>query len=221
MEPEHYLIGDSCICWSLGNEISLDVSSRVLGIYRALKAGNLMTELHILDLVPSYRELAVHFNPNLSDLKAIIDQVAQMIRQQLRGEPDSSVFSADSGKRFLIAVEYQGEDLDRVAETSGLNKADVIRLHTQGRYVVAMVGFLPHFPYLIGLDKRLETPRLDTPRISVPAGSVAIGGAQTGIYPRESPGGWNILGYTDPGLLNTIEPGDIVEFEQVGKSDQD
>ena len=90
----------------------------------------------------------------------------------------------------------------------------MVTIHTKAEYTVAMVGFLPHFPYLTGLDKKIETPRLDNPRTKVPKGSVAIGGAQTGIYPVESPGGWNLIGTTDPLLLVDIEPGDIVEFKE-------
>ncbi len=187
----------------------------MLGIYRMLKSRNLVTDLHIHDLVPSYNALAVHFDPVLSNPEVIIKKVEKIIEQQLeenRNQPDSL---AASGKKFLIPVDYSGDDLGRVAEINGLSTKEVIELHTQSHYVVAMVGFIPHFPYLIGLDKQLETPRLDNPRTIVPAGSVAIGGAQTGIYPRESPGGWNILGFTDPELLKAMEPGDSIEFKQV------
>jgi KipI family sensor histidine kinase inhibitor len=78
-----------------------------------------------------------------------------------------------------------------------------------------MIGFRPHFPYLLGLDRSLTTPRLDSPRLKVPAGAVGIGGEQTGIYPETSPGGWNILGMTQPELLYPIEPGDTVVFKRV------
>ncbi len=210
MNTERFHIGDGCICWSLGDDISLETSARVLGIYRSLKAGKLMKELQIHDLVPSYNALAVHYDPVHSHLDAIIANVEQMIELQLSGDPDSSVPAA---KKVVIPVDYSGEDLSRVAEINGLSVPDVIKLHAGAIYTVAMVGFLPHFPYLIGLDKRLETPRLDNPRKAVAAGSVAIGGAQTGIYPIESPGGWNILGYTDPALLKSIEPGDMIEFK--------
>jgi KipI family sensor histidine kinase inhibitor len=210
MDMERFHIGDGCICWSLGDDISLETSARVLGIYRSLKTDDLMKKLLIHDLVPSYNALAVHYDPVHSRLDAIIEKVEQIIDLQLSGDPDLSVPAA---KKVVIPVDYSGEDLSRVAEINGLSLSDVIKLHAGAIYTVAMVGFLPHFPYLIGLDKRLETPRLDSPRKVVPAGSVAIGGAQTGIYPSESPGGWNILGQTDPALLIPIEPGDMIEFE--------
>lgn len=210
MKTERFHIGDGCICWSLGDDISLETSARVLGVYQSLKTGSLMKELQIHDLVPSYNALAVHYDPVRSRLHVIIEKVEQIIDLQLSGAPNSSIPDV---KKVVIPVDYCGEDLQRVAEISGLSLPDVIKRHTGVIYTVAMVGFLPHFPYLIGLDKKLETPRLDSPRKAVPAGSVAIGGAQTGIYPSESPGGWNILGQTDPGLLISIEPGDLIEFE--------
>ncbi len=100
-----------------------------------------------------------------------------------------------------------------MADLNGLDVATVIDLHAAAEYTVAMVGFQPHFPYLIGLDDRIATPRLDSPRTRVPAGTVAIGGAQTGIYPRQSPGGWNMIGTTDPSRLIPINPGDTVIFK--------
>ncbi len=101
-----------------------------------------------------------------------------------------------------------------MAENAGMSVREVIDLHRQTEFMVAMVGFKPHFPYLIGLDERLVTPRLASPRTKIPAGSVAIGGAQTGIYPVESPGGWNLIGTTDPELLQEIRPGDTVVFKE-------
>lgn len=96
---------------------------------------------------------------------------------------------------------------------------DVVRLHVANEYTVAMLGFAPGFPYLLGLDPRLATPRLSTPRTHVAAGSVAIGGAQTGLYPRASPGGWNLIGRTDLVLFDPLRdppallaPGDRVRF---------
>jgi KipI family sensor histidine kinase inhibitor len=110
-------------------------------------------------------------------------------------------------------VRYDGPDLGRVALTHGITEREVAERHAAAEYQVAMIGFRPHFPYLLGLDPALVTPRLATPRLKVPAGSVAIGGQQTGIYPVESPGGWNIIGRTDPVLLTPILPGDIVVFK--------
>lgn len=112
-----------------------------------------------------------------------------------------------------------GPDLAVVAEAAGLSEADAITRFCAPVYQVAMLGFAPGFPYLLGLDPVLAMPRLETPRTRVPAGSVAIGGAQAGIYPREGPGGWRLLGRTPVGLFDhereppaLLAPGGTVRF---------
>lgn len=127
-----------------------------------------------------------------------------------------------AGALIEIPVAYGGEygpDLETVAEARGLTVGEVIALHSGTEYLCYMIGFMPGFPYLGKLPDPLRTPRLSTPRTRVAAGSVAIADAQTGIYPRESPGGWNLLGRTavrlfdpdaDPPSL--ISPGDRVRF---------
>jgi len=114
----------------------------------------------------------------------------------------------------IMPTVYNGRDLKRVGDHNGISIKEVVRKHCQSLYLVAMIGFRPHFPYLIGLDKALETARLDSPRLKIPAGSVAIGGLQTGIYPEESPGGWNLIGITDPSLLVELKPGDYIRFDE-------
>lgn len=129
------------------------------------------------------------------------------------------------GKRILLPVCYDpavAPDLELVSKHKKLDKEEIISIHTATQYRVYMIGFLPGFPYLGGLDKRLEIPRKEEPRKKVAAGSVGIAGNQTGIYPRESPGGWQIIGRCpiplfDP-LANPpcpISPGDIIEFREI------
>ncbi|MES2404606.1 MAG: 5-oxoprolinase subunit PxpB [Pseudomonadota bacterium] len=132
--------------------------------------------------------------------------------------------SSTMGKREIVVVPvcYGGEcgpDIDAVAEHAGLSRDDVIARHTAAEYTVAMLGFAPGFPYLLGLDASLHVPRRATPRTRVAAGSVAIGGAQTGIYPRELPGGWHLIGRTSRVLFDPareppclLAPGDRVRF---------
>lgn len=127
---------------------------------------------------------------------------------------------------MVIPVCYGGDggpDLDVVAEHARLSRDDVIARHTAAEYTVAMLGFAPGFPYLLGLDPALHIPRRATPRTRVPAGSVAIGGAQTGIYPRELPGGWNLIGRTPRVLFDPrreppalLAPGNRVRFRPIG-----
>ncbi len=209
---KRYFIGDGCLGWSLGDNINQNTSHRVLGIYRALK--NAGRNLDILDIVPSYNAVAVHFDPSVISIPNLCQAVEKIIGDILLQSTSNDVQDSNM-RQIVIPVIYDGEDLTRISLLTGLSAEEVVQLHVDSLYTVAMVGFLPHFPYLIGLDKRLETPRLDSPRKKVPAGSVGIGGEQTGIYPCVSPGGWNILGRTDPELLKSIKPGDRVKFKNV------
>lgn len=204
-----YFLGDACLCWELGVAIDRLTSLRVLYVYRLLQKNGELTPLGVHDLVPSYTVLAVHADP-LCDWQAVrrvVDGCIAAIPADEAGLKERSV-------RHVLPVSYHGEDLQRVADHAGLAPDEVIRRHTAPEYLVAMIGFRPHFPYLLGLDSSLVTPRLDSPRLAVPAGAVGIGGEQTGIYPETSPGGWNILGMTSPELLYAIEPGDTVVFKR-------
>lgn len=204
---KRYEMGDSCMVWSLGTDIGLSTSTHVLQAYRQSKQ-MLDGEPGFRDMVPSYTDLALYYDPLEADVHDLVNRVESVIRR-------SSTAGHFVGKAVRFGVVYSGEDLGRVGRLSGLTSKQVVQRHTSMTYTVAMIGFLPHFPYLIGLDPGLSTPRLESPRKNVPAGAVAIGGAQTGIYPVNSPGGWNIIGMTDTELLHTLEPGDRVFFEEV------
>jgi KipI family sensor histidine kinase inhibitor len=208
---ERCFLGDSCVLYSWGTEISLEGSRRVLQAYRAVKSDPVLSRSGLLDAVPAYTSLAVYFDPVEADIGGLLKRTEALLgRVEGHAPPDSS-----APELLRIPVVYDGADLDRVASHTGLSVSEVIRRHAHPRYTVAMIGFLPHFPYLIGMDELLATPRLPDPRRRVPAGSVAIGGAQTGIYPSVSPGGWNLVGRTDPELLPGLRPGDAVVFEEV------
>lgn len=119
----------------------------------------------------------------------------------------------------LLDVHYDGPDLHDVANRCGIGVDDVVRLHTAGEYTVAFCGFMPGFAYMVGLPTALQLPRLPTPRTRVPAGSVAIAAEFAGVYPRESPGGWHLLGRTDAELWSEhrepaalLAPGTRVRF---------
>ncbi len=207
---KNYFIGESCLCWSLGNAIDPAISMRILATYQSLLERKAAGHLPVLDVIPCYNALAVYFDPTSTNLDHLTKTVEETLQQtESRAKPKLK------NKKVTLPVCYQGEDLARVAAHNHLSQENVIALHSGARYTVAMIGFLPHFPYLIGLPEKLVTPRLDSPRLRVPPGSVAIGGAQTGIYPTKSPGGWNIIGTTDPELLEPIKPGDTVIFTRL------
>jgi inhibitor of KinA len=166
-----------------------------------------------LDVVQSYASVAVFFDADRIDFDGV--------REQLRMLDASAV--ADAGKTHRIPVCYDfGEDLDRVAEHTGLSRQWIIDLHAGTEYRVYAIGFCPGFPYLGYLDDRLASvPRLPRPRLRVPAGSVGLTGRQTGIYTEPRPGGWNLVGRTPLEIVNVrdgyfpLATGDRVCFEPI------
>jgi KipI family sensor histidine kinase inhibitor len=204
-----FFLGDACLAWTLGERIDRLTSLQVLYVYRKLRKNPELAELGVHDLVPSYTALAAHAHPQCD-----WDAVRRIVDGCLAEIPADEAALKERSARHVLPVVYHGEDLQRVADHAKITTEEVIRRHTAPEYLVALIGFRPHFPYLLGLDRSLVTPRLASPRTLVPAGAVAIGGEQTGIYPENSPGGWNILGMTQPELLYDIEPGDTVVFKR-------
>lgn len=186
------------------------VLARVMGLVDALEHDR---PVGVLDVVPSFASVAVHFDADHS----------VEIREWIGSVSVTDRFSA--GGKWEIPVCYGGEfgpDLEELAAETNLSTEEVITLHSGADYTVAAIGFSPGFPYLSGLPERLQMPRRPTPRLAVPAGSVAVAGGQAGIYPFTSPGGWHVLGRTgvklfDPHLPHPalLRPGDSVRFVPV------
>ncbi|MBL8315940.1 MAG: 5-oxoprolinase subunit PxpB [Rubrivivax sp.] len=152
------------------------------------------------EIVPTYRSLMVLFNP----LQTSRQNLEARIRELLQGM-GVTAGQAEQARVVEIPVCYGGEygpDLAHVAEHNGLGMEEVIDIHTAKPYLVYMLGFTPGFPYLGGMSERIATPRLAQPRVAIPAGSVGIAGSQTGIYPIESPGGWQLIGRTPLRVFN-------------------
>jgi KipI family sensor histidine kinase inhibitor len=174
----------------------------VLALRNSLEAAPLEGSI---DVVPSFDGVAVHF-----DRRGATDSATWAARTD---ELLRRVTTVESGRAprqpiLEIAVRYggdEGPDLDDVAALAGIDAAEVVKTHASTLYHVAMIGFVPGFPYLSGLPERLHTPRLTTPRRNVPRGSVAIGGSHTGIYPFETAGGWRIIGRTDAVLFDPAQ----------------
>jgi KipI family sensor histidine kinase inhibitor len=173
------------------------------------------------DLTPAYASLAVYFDDMRFDGTCIDpDTVRHWLEAQCHDETESTI--VQTSRLIEIPVRYGGrfgDDIIGAASELGLAPSELIARHSAPLYTVAMIGFAPGFPYLSGLDPALALPRLATPRTRVPAGSVGIGGAQTGIYPRESPGGWRLIGRTPLTLFDPqratpslLAPGDRVRF---------
>ena len=181
----------------------------------------------VLDLVPAYTTIGIFYDPAQTEA---FDEFRASIERALQAlEPARP----RAGEEMVIEVPvcYEDEfapDLDEVARHAGLSPGEIVRRHAEASYRVSCVGFTPGFPYLSGLPPELATPRRASPRKEIPAGAVAIGGTQTGIYPRKSPGGWNIIGRTPlrlfavdrnpPALFQT---GDGVRFRKISRQEFD
>ena len=201
---------------SFGETPSETAGRRVLALLRALRSARLPG---VVNLHPAYASLLVRFDPLRADAAAVADALRALLPAE-----DVAV-QEDTARLVEVPVAYggsDGPDLAEVASSTGLSEAEVVARHAGASYRVAFLGFTAGFPYLSGLPDALHVPRLAEPRRRVPGGSVAIAGAQAGIYPQPSPGGWRVIGRTpldlfrpgrDPIVL--LEPGDRVRFVRV------
>lgn len=174
----------------------------------------------IVDIIPGARTvLLVTDSPaRLPGLRTAVGSMAP----ESAGTPASD--TAASPLVVEVPVTYDGEDLDEVGRLTGLTTTEVVAAHTGQPWKVAFGGFAPGFAYLIGGDARLEVPRRDEARTRVPAGAVGLAGEFSGIYPRTSPGGWQLLGHTDLSMWDAtrdppalLRPGALVQFREVGR----
>jgi KipI family sensor histidine kinase inhibitor len=208
-------MGDRGLLVELGDVISPDVNRRVQQLLLQLEQARLPG---VREYAPGYRSLLVVFDPLAIAPSALQARIADLAA----GAPPAGLPPA---KLLTLPVFYGGDygpDLEWAADHLGITPAELIRLHTETVYRVYMIGFTPGYPYMGELPAALAVPRRSTPRTRVPRGSVGIAQRQTGIYPVESPGGWQIIGWTplelfDPGrrLPSLLEMGDRVKFEAV------
>ena len=209
--------GDSAIVVEFDNRIDPSVNARAIAVAEAIQAAGLVG---VRDVVPTFRSVAIYFDPLHTGGDALIARVeAEAARWSQEAE------AARTPVR--IPVCYGGDlgpDLGAVAEFSQLDEATVVALHTGRSYRVFMLGFVPGFAYLGSVDDRIAMPRRATPRVRVPPGSVGIAGVQTGIYPLETPGGWQLVGRTpikpfDPDRAEPflLKAGDTVEFYAIDR----
>lgn len=215
----HYQIrpeGDSALLIVFGSEVSEDTNRLISSAARRIREQEIPG---VVDMIPAFVSLLVCYDPltvSCDSLRARLDRLLQMKTE-----------ARETARRvFEIPVCYGGEygpDLADIASHAGLTEREVIDIHTSRDYLVYMLGFLPGFCYLGGLDERIHTPRLDTPRLRIPSGSVGIGGSQTGIYPLESPGGWRLMGKTpvrtydpDREVPILMQAGDRIRFVEIG-----
>ena len=217
--PDLIPLGDSALVVAFGDAIDEETHTRVLELMNQLEAAHLP---EVVDCVPAYASVTIHYRPAATDYDAMESAVRKLASRLAAVDPAGT--HGDVSIPVCYGDEF-GPDLDFVARHNELTSDEVVRLHSSASYVVYMIGFAPGFPYLGGLPDALATPRLEEPRAVVPMGSVGIAGAQTGVYPIATPGGWRIIGRTplrlfdatapDPSLLHA---GDRVSFRPIDRA---
>lgn len=206
---------DSSILIEFGDSIDYSINAQVYVAQAEIERSDFVDE--IVETIPSYRSLLVEYDTTALTYTDIRDQVAPLVEKTVATE---TMIGEQSAELHQIPVAYGGDfgpDLETVAENAGLDAEEVIAIHSGTDYHVFMLGFAPGFPYLGGMDERIACPRLSTPRTRVPAGSVGIAESQTGVYPNESPGGWQLIGRTPIALfdVNSDPPAAMLPGTQV------
>jgi KipI family sensor histidine kinase inhibitor len=219
MDLKYIPSGDSAFIINAGDVISEEVNLTVRKLLARLEEAKIAG---ITDFIPSYNELMVSYDPAMTGFKELLE----LFKKYASDLSDMTLPAVDV---IHVPVLYGGEygpDLHFVAEFNSLSKDDVITIHGSVACLVYMLGFTPGFCYLGGMDRRIATPRQETPRLKIPAGSVGIAGEQTGIYPLESPGGWQLIGRTPLRLFNPdarpeflFSAGDYIRFYPVDRDE--
>ena len=221
-------LSENAMLFYYGNTIDIIINQKIMALHHKLSA---MSFPGFIESVPAYASLAVFYNavfikqhyPDTVTASAFVQNIIESIAREMDDinvRPTKPIIS--------IPVYYHGEDLEWVASLHQLNITEVIQLHSEVTYHVFMNGFLPGFAYMGTVNEKIITARKDKPRLRVAAGSVGIAGAQTGIYPIDSPGGWQIIGTTPLQLFNKkeadpciIKAGDQVKFFAIDKNEFD
>ncbi|OOM07291.1 kinase A inhibitor [Clostridium saccharobutylicum] len=209
-------ISETCALIEFGKEIDEDINKkvRILCAYLDKQPFNGMTEY-----VPAFSSVSIIYDP----LYMKSESPYEVVKDILEDIISHLDFSSNDEEHIVeIPVCYGGEfgpDIEHVAEINNITVDDVIKIHSEGKYLVYMIGFAPGFPYLGGMSEKIVAPRRESPRTAIPAGSVGIAGMQTGVYPIETPGGWQLIGRTpikmfdlDGNPKSLLKSGDIAKF---------
>lgn len=214
-------LGDSAVLVQFKQTIDLETHRMVKSFAKHLEQRPLPG---MIEYIPAFASIAVIYDMMQTSFTAVrsgLLNLAASLEQQAEDRP----------KTVEIPVCYGGElgpDLAFVANHNGLTEEEVIQIHSGNEYLVYMIGFAPGFPYLGGMSERIATPRRQTPRLSIHPGSVGIAGNQTGVYPIETPGGWQLIGRTPTALFRPseypptlLQAGDIVRFRPIAREEYD
>jgi inhibitor of KinA len=210
-------LGLDALTVDFGNVISEAVSDRVLSLERAINAAPFEG---FIETVPAFSSLTVYFDPLRSDQRS---GASALVRGHLESLARQVAAMPAEHETHVIAVDFRdAPDLSEMSERLGIGPTEIVSIFTEREYRVYMLGFLPGFAYMGEVDTRIAMPRKATPRTRVARGSVGIAGRQTGIYPVDSPGGWQIIGRTEAKLFERdrepsvlFKPGDRVRFVPV------
>jgi inhibitor of KinA len=220
-------LGDSTVVIQLGDAIEIDTHEKVKKVTSLLEKN---PQEWLVEIIPAFTTVTLYYDPMT---------VLQEKNKELPYEGICSILAdllsddfenvSASHRVMEIPVCYGGQygpDLEEVAQIHGLSPEEVISKHTNGDYLVYMIGFAPGFPYVGGLDPDLATPRRKSPRLKIPAGSVGIAGDQTGVYPIETPGGWQLIGRTplplfqpDKDTPSLLQAGDRIKFVSISEDE--
>lgn len=211
--------GDAALVMEFGDTIEKEINASIANVVENLKKENVDG---IVDILPTYRSILINYDP----VKLTFDELVNILNNLKTGEAGNV---SEYVRLVEIPTVYGGEygpDIDFVAKHAGMSEDEVIKIHSGTDYLVYMMGFIPGFTYLGGLDERIATPRLKTPRLKIEPGSVGIASNQTGMYPLESPGGWQLIGRTPLKLYDeTVNPpvfiqaGDYIRYVPIDESE--
>jgi KipI family sensor histidine kinase inhibitor len=212
-------VGNQAILCEFGNAIDEEINNQVHCLKKCILEKNIDG---VVEILPTYRSLLVFYNSSIISYRQLTKKIGSIDIKIENNEMQNK-------KIRVVPCLYGGEygpDLKQMSDELGMEENQIINIHQSVDYKIYMLGFLPGFVYLGGLDKRIHMPRLDVPRTKIPARSVGIGGSQTGVYPVESPGGWRLIGSTplefyspfkEPPVL--CKAGEYIRFVAVSKKD--
>jgi inhibitor of KinA len=220
VKPEFFPLGDTGVQLLFGNEISEEINQEIRQFSEGLRRDPISG---VIEWVPAYTTLTIYYRPDIITYNEICKELESKYTELQGGVAESASLI------YEIPTLYGGEagpDLAFVAEYNGMNQEEVISVHSGQDYLIYMMGFMPGFPYLGGMSPNIAAPRRDNPRAKISAGSVGIAGEQTGIYPIETPGGWQIIGKSplklyDPDSRNPIllSSGHYLRFFPISESE--
>lgn len=223
---ELYPLGDAALVLRFGNTITPETHGKIKAFVSCLEKNPFRG---MIELVPAYCTITVYYNPWMLSEKGTYNPY-ERVRDHIGAIAfTSGDYGKEPGRLVEIPVCYEGRqspDLEEVARNCQLSPGDVVAVHSGVEYLVHMIGFVPGFPYLGGMDPRIESPRKSIPRQKIPAGSVGIAGMQTGVYPLATPGGWQLIGRTPIKLFQVrakepslLKAGDRVRFVPISEQE--